>query len=86
MKRRQTALTPIQYCGDSRIEALQSRIEYKIRDYAEYLFSGQQSGALNIFFDLAQEYDDSASIHLLSVLILRMLFGIEAELTAKEVR
>lgn len=84
MKRRQTALTPIQYCGDSRIEALQSRIEYKIRDYAEYLFSGQQSGALNIFFDLAQEYDDSASIHLLSVLILRMLFGIEAELYIKD--
>ncbi len=84
MKRQQPLPAPIQYCGDSRIEALQSRIQYKMRDYSAYSFSEQQSYALNIFFDLAQEYDDSASIHLLGVLIVRMFFGIEAEFYATD--
>ncbi len=85
MKRQPQALVPAQYCGNSRIEALQSRIQYKMRDYASYQFSERQSYALNIFFDLAQEYDDSASIHLLCVFILRQFFGIEAEFYTRKV-
>ncbi len=84
MKGQHPGLTPIQYCGDSRIEALQSRIQYKMRDYAGYHFSEQQSCAINVFFDLAQEYDDSTSIHLLSVLILRMFFSLEAEFYSRD--
>ncbi len=76
-------LTPILYCGDSRVEHVQSRIHYKMRDYASYRFSAPQSCAINIFFDLAQEFDDSEQLHLLAVLVLRMFFQIEAELYLK---
>ncbi len=79
----QAALTPILYCGDSSIELVQSRIHYKMNDYAAYRFSAPQSCAINIFFDLAQEFEDSSQVHLLSVLVLRMFFQIEAELYLK---
>ena len=60
--------------------AVSSRIEEKIRSYRAYRFSSRQSRALNIFFDLAQEFDDTERICLLSVLVPRLIFRLEAEL------
>lgn len=70
--------------GNSLIEAVRSRIEYKMRDYAIYNFTPPQSSAINIFFDLAQEFENIAQLHTLSVLILRMFFNYKAELFLKD--
>ena len=70
--------------GVSHLEAVRSRIEYKMRDYRTYKFTPSQSYALNIFFDLAQEFENSEHLHVLSVLILRMFFDYEAELYLKD--
>lgn len=79
-----TDLTPIFHSGNTCIEAVRSRIHYKMRDYAAYRFTAPQSCALNIFFDLAQEFDDLEQVHVLSVLILRMFFQYDAELYLKD--
>jgi signal transduction histidine kinase len=55
-----------------------------MRDYADYRFTSQESCAINIFFDLAQEFDDLEQVYLLSVLILRMFFQYQAELYLKD--
>ena len=70
--------------NDSLLAAVRSRIEYKMRDYATYNFTPQQSSAINIFFDLAQEFDNISQLHVLSVLILRMFFQYRAELYLKD--
>ena len=74
---------PLFHPGDSVIDEVRSRIHYKMRDYDSYRFSGPQSCAINIFFDLAQEFDDLEHIQLLCVFILRMFFGYDAELYLK---
>ena len=73
-------MLPLFHPGDSVIDEVRSRIHYKMRDYASYRFSAPQSCAINIFFDLAQEFDDLEHVRLLSVLILRMFFRYDAEL------
>jgi signal transduction histidine kinase len=62
---------------------VRARIREKIRSYGAYHFTNQQSRALNIFFDLAQEFDETDRLHLLSVLILHVFFHLEAELHCK---
>ena len=59
---------------------LAARIREKIADYERYGFSSLQSCALNVFFDLAQEYDDITYLYHLPVKVLRLFFGMEAEL------
>ena len=66
------------------VEAVRSRIDHKIRDYAAYRFTAPESCAINIFFDLAQEFNDLEQTYLLSVLILNMFFHYEAELYLKD--
>jgi signal transduction histidine kinase len=66
------------------METVRSRIEEKIRDYAVYNFTPPQSSSINIFFDLAQEFDDIAHLHALSVLILHVFFQYKAELYLKD--
>ena len=63
---------------------VRSRIHDKMLNYAQYRFRAPESCAINIFFDLAQEFPEPAEIHLLTVLILRMFFQYEAELYLKE--
>ncbi|MDR2076000.1 MAG: HAMP domain-containing histidine kinase [Desulfovibrio sp.] len=63
--------------------AVRTRVREKIRAYEQYRFSSRQSRALNIFFDLAQEFDETELIQLLCVLVLRLLFRLEAELYCK---
>ncbi len=59
---------------------LSERIGEKITDYGRYKFTAQQACALNIFFDLAQEYEDLRHLYHLPVEVLRLFFGIAAEL------
>lgn len=75
-----SVLTPLLHNTPHCIESVRSRILYKMRDYATYRFTAPQACAINIFFDLAQEFDDTEHVYLLSVLILRMFFQHEAEL------
>lgn len=63
--------------------SVRSRVEYKMRDYAVYRFTPSQSSAINIFFDLAQEFDNIAQLYAVSVLILDMFFQYKAELYLK---
>lgn len=76
-------LIPI-FHSSAGIELVRSRIHYKMRDYASYRFTAPQSCAINIFFDLAQEFDELEQIQLLGVLILRMFFQYDAELYLKD--
>lgn len=72
------------HSGDSVEDAVRSRIHFKMRDYASYRFSASQSCAINIFFDLSQEFGDLEHVWLLSVLILRMFFFYDAELYLRD--
>lgn len=68
----------------SRRAALTDRIREKIADYAHYKFTVRQTRALNIFFDLAQEYGDLAYLFHLPVKLLRFFFNVKAELYARD--
>jgi signal transduction histidine kinase len=72
--------------GNKYLEAVRSRIKEKIRDFATYNFTPPQSSAINIFFDLAQEFDSIAQLHALPVLILHIFFQYKAELYLKNER
>ncbi len=58
---------------------VQRRIAEKIADYKAYQFSGNQSRAFNVFFDLAQEFDPVEDLLTLAVLILRSMCNTDAE-------
>lgn len=64
--------------------ALADRIRQKIADYAHYKFTVRETRALNIFFDLAQEYDDLHYLHILPVQILEFFFDSKARLYARD--
>ncbi|MDL2207651.1 HAMP domain-containing histidine kinase [Desulfovibrio sp. OttesenSCG-928-M16] len=70
--------------GSSSLEAVRTRIHYKMRDYATYRFTAPQSCAINIFFDLAQEFQELEQVHSLAVLILNMFFQYDTELYLKD--
>ena len=78
------ALTPPPHGTVPCVETVRSRIHYKMRDYATYRFTAQESCAINIFFDLAQEFEDAEQLHILAVLILRLFFQYDAELYLKD--
>ena len=75
--------SPISYATSPYVEAVRSRIQHKMGDYTAYRFTTSESCAINIFFDLAQEFPDLEQIYLLSVLILHMFFQYGAELHLK---
>ncbi len=77
-------LTSLSHGPSLRIETVRSRIQRKMQDYAAYGFSASESCAINIFFDLAQEFEDIEHVHLLAVLILHMFFQYDAELHLKD--
>ena len=77
-------LSPISHATSPCVEAVRSRIHHKMRDYATYSFTAPEACAINIFFDLAQEFPALEQTYLLSVLILRMFFQYEAELYLKD--
>ncbi|MDL2209809.1 sensor histidine kinase [Desulfovibrio sp. OttesenSCG-928-O18] len=63
---------------------LEERIREKISDYTYYKFTVRQTRALNIFFDLAQEYEDLCYLYHLPVQVLQFFFNIKAELYARD--
>ena len=63
---------------------LEERIREKISDYAYYKFTVRQTRALNIFFDLAQEYEDLRYLYHLPVQVLQFFFTLRAELYARD--
>jgi signal transduction histidine kinase len=65
-----------------RIGFLVRRIHEKIDSYEEYQFSEEESRCLNIFFDLAQEYETVEDLYVLSVTIPRVFFNKHAVLYA----
>ncbi|MDL2266392.1 HAMP domain-containing histidine kinase [Desulfovibrio sp. OttesenSCG-928-G15] len=71
------------HTSSSLLDSVRSRVNLKMRDYASYRFTGPQSCAINIFFDLAQEFEEPEQIHALAVLVLQMFFHYEAELYLK---
>lgn len=77
-------LKPIMHSASSVVDVVCQRIHHKMRDYAAYRFTAPQSCAINIFFDLVQEYDETEKVHALAVLILRMFFRYDAELYLKD--
>jgi len=59
----------------SRKISVQKRIHEKIDDYAEYSFTTLQSTALNVFFDLAQEFDSFRDLMTICVLVPKVFFN-----------
>jgi signal transduction histidine kinase len=70
--------------SDEASDFVRSRISAKMAAYDDYAFTDRQARAMNIFFDLAQEFDNVMQIHILSVMVLDMLFGYEAGLYLRD--
>ncbi len=66
--------------GNSRLLAVKKRIHEKIDDYTDYNFNPEQSSSLNIFFDLAQEFNDVEDLYAICVMIPKVLFNLNATL------
>lgn len=63
-----------------RVDFFVRRIREKIGAYEKYQFSKRESQALNVFFDLAQEFTAKQDLWVLSVVIPKVFFGKEASL------
>ena len=64
----------------SRAYKVQKRMHEKIDDYSEYAFSPIQSSALNVFFDLAQEFESFHDLLGVCVLIPKVFFDLDCNL------
>ena len=64
----------------ARLELVTKRIQEKLGSYKSYNFTQLQSVALNIFFDLAQEFPDVEDVYAVCVMIPKSLFDLECEL------
>ncbi|EPR40838.1 ATP-binding region ATPase domain protein [Desulfovibrio sp. X2] len=71
-------VAPDQEAG--RVEHLSRRIAEKLSAYQHYQFTKRESRALNVFFDLAQEFTDKQDLWTLTVLIPKVIFGKSARL------
>ena len=79
------AQTESTLAGENKLHmVLKDRIREKISDYAYYKFTARQTRALNIFFDLAQEYEDLEYLYHLPVQVLQFFFHLKAELYARD--
>jgi signal transduction histidine kinase len=63
---------------------VRARIGAKIEAYRNYAFTDKQARAMNIFFDLAQEFEEIRHVYILAVLVLDMLFDYEAGLHIRD--
>ena len=63
-----------------RLDFLESRIHEKIAAYENYRFTLLEARALNIFFDLAQEYLDVFDLYALCVVVPKVFFQKRTEL------
>lgn len=65
-------------CRKERIVAVRQRVIEKVENYESYRFSAEQSQILNVFFDLAQEFDDIRDLYALSITIPKVFFNLDA--------
>ncbi|MDD3311669.1 HAMP domain-containing sensor histidine kinase [Pseudodesulfovibrio sp.] len=65
---------------EERCRYVVERIEEKLDDYDGYDFSLRQVRALNIFFDLAQEFRGREMFYAVCLMLPRALFGLESRL------
>ncbi len=65
---------------ESRAFKIQRRIHEKIDDYSDYAFSPVQSTALNVFFDLSQEYESFHDLLTVCVLMPKVFFDLGCNL------
>lgn len=63
-----------------RLEQVNGRIQAKLGNYKAYNFTQLQSVALNIFFDLAQEFTCVEDVYAVCVMIPKSLFNLECTL------
>ncbi|WP_461208708.1 sensor histidine kinase [Desulfocurvus sp. DL9XJH121] len=66
--------------GAERARPIAERIEAKTEDYASYQFTEPQTRALNIFFDLVQEFDDEKDFLAICVMVPKIIFGLDCAL------
>lgn len=59
---------------------IQRRVHEKIDDYSSYEFTTAQSYALNIFFDLVQEFDGEAEFYSIVVSVPKIVFNLDCKL------
>ena len=71
---------PHQDQHQARLELVARRIHDKLGSYKAYNFSQLQSVSLNIFFDLAQEFNTVEDVYAVCVMIPRTLFNLECTL------
>lgn len=69
-------------CGDEagRERKILRRIHEKIDDYESYGFSRAEVRMFNVFFDLAQEFEDDGDFFAVCVLLPEAFFNLEADL------
>src|SRR5208283_5269307 len=70
----------------ARCSYILERIESKKNDFRDYDFSGTESNALAVFFDLAQEFDAIEDFYCLCTAIPKAFFGLEARFYVMEPR
>lgn len=66
--------------GAERAEAISDRIRDKISDYSSYEFTKPQTRALNIYFDLAQEFESEKDFLAICVMVPKLIFGLDCSL------
>jgi signal transduction histidine kinase len=59
---------------------IKRRVHEKMDDYESYRFSAAQSTALNIFFDLVQEFEGEHEFYSVIVTVPKVLFNLESNL------
>lgn len=64
----------------TRMDMVSRRIQEKLGSYKSYNFTQLQSVALNIFFDLAQEFPDVEDVYAVCVMIPKALFNLDCTL------
>lgn len=64
----------------ARLELVTKRIQEKLDSYKSYNFTQLQSVALNIFFDLAQEFPNMEDVYAVCVMIPKFMFNLDCTL------
>ncbi|UCG13331.1 MAG: HAMP domain-containing histidine kinase [Deltaproteobacteria bacterium] len=64
----------------SKVETVRQRVREKRKSYTKYNFKRLQEEAFATFFDLAQEYTTLDNLYLVSTLVPKEFFGLDAQL------
>lgn len=73
--------TPPHDLEQARRDAVAKRVLEKLTNYRTYNFTQRQSIALNIFFDLAQEFSSMEDVYAVCVMVPKALFNLDCRLS-----